>query len=554
MADAMTHRGPDGHGVWVDGPVGLSHRRLAIIDLDGGRQPMVSPWSGAVLAFNGEVYNFRTLRAELAGLGVRFLEQSDTEVVLRAYEHWGERCVEHLDGMFAFAIWDPRTEKVFAARDRLGIKPFYYHARPDVFVFASELKALSARGDLRLEVDQAAFESYLRLQYIPAPASIFKRVCHLLPGHTITATRDGLHVTRYWRPRPITRGSRSIQDEAKDCTARLALAVESHLVADVPVGALLSGGLDSSVIVAHMAAHGPVRTFSIGFEGGPRFDERAGARLASTHLKTIHRDRLVTDADAVRGVPAIVSRMDEPLADFAALPTFFVAEMAAQDVKVVLTGEGADELFGGYRRYWKERVFAPLKRLRARYQATHLFTDAEIRHLIGRPLQPIAVRTAEPSADPATAAMLTDLEGWLPDDLLVKVDRMTMMCSLEARVPYLDHRFVEWALTVPSRRNIGLLAGRRKMVLRESARELLPATILNRPKHGFTPPVDAWFRGKLGTLAAETLLDASSPLAQRIDPAQIDLLMKNHANGATNGHKLWALLIYDLWSRHYGVS
>ncbi len=554
MAAALAHRGPDGQGVWIHGPLGLAHRRLAIIDLAGGRQPMVSPHTGATLTFNGEIYNFRDLRTELIGKGVRFDEQSDTEVVLRAYDYWGEDAVHRLHGMFAFAIWDPRRRALFAARDRLGIKPFYYYWNSDTLVFASELKALAARGDVPLAIDEAAFESYLQLQYIAAPSSIFKNVRPLPPGHVLTIDSGGvLREERYWRAKPAPRGSK--KDDVEECRYRLAAAVKSHLVADVPVGAFLSGGIDSSLIVAHMAALGPVKTFSIGFEGGDRFDERPAARQVARHLGTCHHERLVTDEDAVAGVSSMVARMDEPLADFAALPTWLVAQSAARDVKVVLTGEGADELFGGYPRYRKELWLAPLASLGRPYQATHLFSESEIAGLLGRaPQSRPPGYDAQDDFDRLNRLLVRDLEGWLADDLLVKIDRMTMLCSLEARVPYLDHTFVEFALGIPGRRKMGWLRGTLKKLLRESAIGLLPEEILNRPKHGFTPPLDAWFRGRLGAFAREVLLDASSPLAARIGPQTVHALLREQTRGRRNGHKIWALLVYDLWSRHYGIA
>jgi asparagine synthase (glutamine-hydrolysing) len=305
-----------------------------------------------------------------------------------------------------------------------------------------------------------------------------------------------------------------------------------------------------------MAELGPVKTFSIGFEGGRQFDERAAAAQVARHLGTSHCERLVTDEDAAASVPGLVSRMDEPLADYAVLPTFFLAEAAAREVKVVLTGEGADELFGGYRRYRKERWLAPLGPWRTAYQASHLFSDSEISRMLGQTARhPGPVSTDEPSGlDSLNRLLWRDLEGWLADDLLVKVDRMTMLSSIEARVPYLDHTFVEFALGIPAHRKAGWLHGRRKMILRESGIGLLPPDVLNRPKHGFTPPIDAWFRGRLGAFAREVLLDPSSELARRIGSRVIRELLSGQENGRRNGHKLWALLVYDLWSQHYGIA
>jgi asparagine synthase (glutamine-hydrolysing) len=561
MAAAMAHRGPDGAGVWTEGAVGLAHRRLAIIDLSGGVQPMASAETGAVLVFNGEIYNYRELRRELAALGQHFLEHSDTEVVLRAFEEWGEGLLGRLRGMFAFAIWDPRTRRLFAARDRLGIKPFYYRSDSETFLFASELRALTASREFPREVDDASFDAFLRLQYIPGPSTILRGVRQLPPAHWLSIGEDGrIAVSRYWKPAPAADPPRTDADDVGDFQKRFADAVESHLVSDVPVGALLSGGLDSSLVVAHMAAKasGPINTFSIGFAGGERFDERPAARLVAEHFGTIHHERLVTDADAVAALPGLIARMDEPLADYAALPTFLIAEIAAREVKVVLTGEGADELFGGYRRYRRERWLAPLAPLRAPYQATHLFSDQEIGRLTGKRgrrgvRHPSDPRTG-PKLDQLNRLLVQDLEGWLADDLLVKVDRMTMGWSLEARVPYLDHLFVEFALTVPARRKVAMFGSARKILMRDAAARMLPPQIANRPKHGFTPPLSSWLANGLGVLAREALADRSARLRQRVDGAEIDRLLNRGTRGATNAHKVWALLVYELWSRSYGAS
>ena len=382
MANAMTHRGPDGRGIWLDGGAGFAHRRLAIIDLQGGRQPMISGDSGCVLTFNGEIYNYRELRRTLAAEGLHFLEQSDTEVVLRAYERWGEQCVDHFRGMFAFAVWDPRARRLFAARDRLGIKPLYYRWQRRTLTFASELKAILA-GDPsdRPQLDPCSFDRYLRLQYVPAPHTMVAGVRQLLPGCTLSLAADD--------PEPLERrfwqAHARVDDRATTAALhdRLSAVVQSHMVADVPVGALLSGGVDSSLVVAHMvrAASTAVHTFSVGFDDA-RLDERSAARQVAEHLGTVHHEQLVTDADAAEALPRIVAAMDEPLADYAALPTYLIARFAARHVKVVLTGEGADELFAGYRRYRRERLLGPLASLGPPYQPSHVFSARETSRLL----------------------------------------------------------------------------------------------------------------------------------------------------------------------------
>jgi asparagine synthase (glutamine-hydrolysing) len=333
--------------------------------------------------------------------------------------------------------------------------------------------------------------------------------------------------------------------------------VKSHMVADVPVGALLSGGLDSSLVVAHMvrASATPVHTFSVGFED-ERLDERPAARRVARHLGTIHHEQLVTDADAAEALPQIVAAMDEPLADYAALPTYLIARFAACHVKVVLTGEGADELFAGYRRYRRDRLLAPIARLRPSYQPSHVFSARETSRVLGR--RPSRLERSEHghrrTRDTLNQLLLRDVEGWLPDDLLVKVDRMTMLCSLEARVPYLDHEFVEYALGIPASRKLRLLSGANKLLMREAASTMVPASIAGREKQGFKPPIDAWLRGRLRGLAHEALLAPDARVREQVDVRGIRRLLAEHDAGHPNGHRIWTLLVHELWSRAHGVA
>jgi asparagine synthase (glutamine-hydrolysing) len=557
MMVSLAHRGPDGDGTWTNGQIGLAHTRLAIIELHGGRQPMVSPETGCVLTYNGEVYNYRALRRALASEGLAFRDASDTEVVLRAYEHWGDGCVDHLSGMFAFAVWDPRTRRLFAARDRLGIKPFYYRWDGATLTFASELRAvLEAQPSSARQLDTRSFDAYLRLQYVPGPHTMVLGVSQLPAGSTMSLAIDAaqLSTTRYWRPRP----RRGPATTAAELQVRLSAAVESHMVADVPVGALLSGGIDSSLIVAHMvrAASAKVHTFSVGFDDD-QLDERAAARRVSSHLGTIHHEQVVTAGDAGEALPRVVASMDQPLADYAALPTYLIARFASQHVKVVLTGEGADELFGGYRRYRRDLLLSPLQAFRRRYQPSHVFSDREAALLTRRSPAPLGQdhrAGSDDDADPLNRMLARDLEGWLADDLLVKVDRMTMRCSLEARVPYLDHEFVEYALGIPQRDKVRPLSGVNKIIMREGARAMIPPAIAARPKHGFKPPLDAWLRGPLRCFAADTLLAASARIRQQVDARHIARLLAGLDRGRPTGHRIWALLVHELWSRERGVA
>jgi asparagine synthase (glutamine-hydrolysing) len=380
-------------------------------------------------------------------------------------------------------------------------------------------------------------------------------VRQLLPGCTLTLAIDDAQPSerRYWQARGRPAGCPA----AEDFQGRMAQVVGSHMVADVPVGALLSGGLDSSLVVAHMArlTTSPVHTFSVGFDEA-RLDERSAARQVAAHLGTVHHEQLVTDADAAAALPAVVAAMDDPLADYAALPTYLIARFAAEHVKVVLTGEGADELFAGYRRYRRDRLLAPVAQLRAPYQASHVFSARETSRLLGR--RPTHVEPVPDArdrvGDTLNRLLLRDIEGWLPDDLLVKVDRMTMRCSLEARVPYLDHEFVEYALGIPADRKLGLLGGANKLLMREAARSMVPHAIAGRAKQGFKPPIDAWLRGRLRPLAHDVLLAPDARLHAQVDRQAVRGLLADHDAGHANGHRLWALLVHELWSREHGVA
>ncbi len=556
MALRLAHRGPDGHGIWTDGAAGLAHTRLAIIDLDGGRQPMVSSDSGCALTYNGEIYNYRELRRQLAQDGCSFQGASDTEVVLRAYERWGNGCVERFDGMFAFAVWDPRTQTLFAARDRLGIKPLHFKWDRRTLTLASELGALlDADPSASRTIDTRSFDAYLRLQYVPGPHTMVSGIEQLPPGSTMTLAADTGTLTsrRYWHP-TARRGSTTSAAELQE---KLGCAVRSHLVADVPVGALLSGGIDSSLIAAHMtrASAATVHTFSVGFDD-PRLDERAAAKAVAAHLGTAHHERVVTASDALAALPAVISAMDQPLADYAALPTYLIARFAAQHVKVVLTGEGADELFGGYRRYRRDLLLQPFASLRRPYQPSHVFSDAETSALTGRRPAPLRLDRPQASrdADALNRMLARDVGGWLADDLLVKVDRMTMACSLEARVPYLDHRFVEYALGIPRRLKLHLLSGANKTIVREGASMLVPPAIAERRKQGFKPPIDDWLRGPLRSLAADALLGRDAVIRTQIESNRVARLLDGLDWGRPYGHRLWTLLVHELWSRERGVA
>ena len=502
MRSTIRHRGPDGQGAYEDDSATLLHERLSIIDLAGGRQPMSDESGRYRVIFNGEIYNYREIRGELAGQGHTFRTQSDTEVIVHLYEQMGERCVEQLIGMFAFAIWDSVERTLFLARDRLGIKPLFYAELPGGrFLFASELKAILAHGGVARELDPEGLDQYLTFMYVPAPRTIVRGARKLPPGHTLTVRDGHCVIRRYWelpRAEPIHKG-RPFAVEASELRARLQEAVRCRMISDVPLGAYLSGGLDSSLIVALMslASHAPVNTFSVGFEEHG-FDERPYARLVAEQFGTNHRE-LVVRRQAADSLRKIIRALDEPVADSAAIPTYFMAELTKPCVTVVLTGEGADELFAGYSHYkilaWADRLSAvspcgrgavralevlPLDRRRPRrgvcrrledrpaaYLALKsVFTQTEKARLYSdglkascrtiAPADEAVRRFLRPSGEPYLQQLLRmDLATWLPDDLLVKVDRMTMAHGVEARVPYLDHRVVEAVMHMPPSWKLG---------------------------------------------------------------------------------------------------
>ncbi|MCK7593984.1 asparagine synthase (glutamine-hydrolyzing) [Pseudomarimonas salicorniae] len=590
MNAAIIHRGPDDGGLHRERDALLGMRRLAIIDLAGGHQPMLSDDGRVVLVFNGEIYNFRRLRRELEALGQRFRTDSDSEVILAAYLAWGRDAVQRLEGMFAFAIWDGRERRLLLARDRLGKKPLFVREHDGQLAFASELKSLLALPGFRREVDLGVLPAYFAFGYVPTPRSVFQGVHKLPPGHYAEFDAGGYRQHRYWRPTstPVFTGSEAEAEER--LAGLLHEAVADRLVADVPFGAFLSGGLDSSVVVALMARQmsRPVKTFSIGFREA-RYSELSDARRVATHLATEHHE-LVVEPDATAMVERLVWHLDEPFADASALPTYLVSELAAREVKMVLSGDGGDEAFAGYDRYLRLLALERLGALRGpaalalriggrllpgrhgfrlRRIGERLGLGLADRYLSGvalsRPEQTIALigeagREGYASLHPLfhrgdvrpllDRIVEVDLHSYLPDDILVKLDRMSMAASLEGRAPLLDHRVVEFALRLP----VGLRVrdGRGKHLLRQVARRWLPAEVLDKPKQGFGIPLDEWFRGPLGGMAAD--LFASRAFRERgwVHPAAAeDLLARHRGGGENHAESLWQLLCLELWARRF---
>jgi asparagine synthase (glutamine-hydrolysing) len=598
MCEAIRHRGPDDEGIHVEPGVGLGMRRLSIIDLAGGRQPIPNETGTIWIVFNGEIYNYQELRAELEACGHHFTTSSDTESIVHAYEEWGEDCFRRLRGMFGIALWDRPKRTLLLARDRAGQKPVYYTERRDRLYFGSEIKALLAAGAVDRTIDLAALDHYLAFLYTPRDASIFEGVRKLPPGHFLR-WRDGrADVTAYWR----IAADESFQGSEADAVAALGDvlqdAVRSHMVSDVPLGAFLSGGLDSSAIVGMMtraaALSGrPVKTFSIGFDD-PAFDELEHARTVARHFGTDHHE-FVVRPDGLSILDDLVSHFDEPFADSSAIPTWYVSEIARRHVTVVLSGDGGDELFGGYDRYLAHPRVAQFDRIplpglrtaaalvwprlphgmRGKNFLRHVAKSPADRYLDDLAFFHDDERTALYTADVRAALtpgaaeaslgrhfdrfsglshdgrmMRFDFETYLPEDVLTKVDRMSMAHSIESRVPLLDNRVIDFAATLPSRFKIH--QGRRKHILKEALKPMLPAGILDRKKQGFGVPLGTWFRGGLTNVFSDVLESPRTRQRGYFDPAFVSRLLKEHLR-AERDHslRLWQLLVFEVWHRQY---
>lgn len=632
MAETLRHRGPDDTGAWVDAEagIGLGHRRLAIVDLSpAGHQPMLSADGRYCIAYNGEIYNHGGIRRELEGLGHAFRGHSDTEVVLAAVVAWGvEAALKRFVGMFAFALWDRVERRLFLARDRLGEKPLYYGWQGGVLLFASELKAMRAHPSWRGEVDRGALALLLRHNYIPAPHSIYRDIFKLMPGSFAVFDADAV-VRRDFSPWPDTPGRLSprsywtlhavvghdgpgrAEPDSLEATDRLDVllreAVKGQMVADVPLGALLSGGVDSSAVVAAMQAQSatPVRTFTIGYEER-EYNEAHHARAVAHHLGTDHRELVATPADALALIPRLPEVYDEPFADSSQIPTLLVSHLARTQVTVTLSGDGGDELFGGYPRYiWAERIWRKWRRLPAGLRAALgrairgipvgawdrlLAAPAKIgighfavrhpgakAHRVGELLAaedaqavyrrllshwPYPEALARGAREPETAftrardwpelpefterCMFLDTLTYLPDDVLVKVDRASMNASLEVRVPLLDHRIVEFAWSLPL--SLRVRRGRAKWLLREVLNRYVPRELIERPKMGFSAPIDRWLRGPLRDWAEDLLGESRLQREGFFDPAPIRRKWQEHLSGRHDWqYPLWDVLMFQAW-------
>jgi asparagine synthase (glutamine-hydrolysing) len=598
MRDVLRHRGPDGEGLWIDGPVGLAHRRLSIVDVAGGAQPMTTGDENSWIVFNGEIYNHPDLKPELEARGHQYRTRSDTETILHIFKDRGEACVESLRGMFAFALWDRQRQQLLLARDRLGIKPLYYAITDSHLLFASEIKAILASGYLQASLNERVVPEYLATGFVSGPETFFRGIRKLLPGRTMTwSRRDGLRERRYWQiPENAPHQARSLKEQSEELRARLTDAVRSHLMSDVPVGLFLSGGIDSTGLAGLMApmVKEPIKTFSVGFperEG----NELSYARLAAQSIKSDHHEVVITGDQFFRELPRLIWHEDEPIAFPSSVPLYFVSALAREHVKVVLTGEGADELFCGYNRYrvtaWNQRLgdaYSHMVPGFARQAVSRTITALpwSARRYLGRTflaLSPdprslffenfaffgegartgiLSDRAILRSRDPfdellrcyngSSGGILdrmthTDLQTYLVE-LLMKQDQMSMAASVESRVPFLDHELVEHVVGLPAESK--LRGWQTKLVLREALRDVVPAEIRTRRKMGFPVPVGSWLKNGFGAIVDEFVTSPRAIARTLFNPEFVRRMADEHRSGrAPHGTRLWLLINLEIWQR-----
>ncbi len=590
MNGEIIHRGPDDEGYYFDGPAGLGFRRLAIIDLKGGHQPLTNEDGAIWIVFNGEIYNYKDLRDHLVSLGHTFKTETDTEIIVHLYEEYGAECVGKLRGMFAFGIWDGKREELFLARDPFGIKPLYYTEQPRFLAFSSEIKSLLQVPDVSREINREAFWNYLTFQYVPEPMTMFEGIQKLPPAHYLIARGSEVTIKRYYQlefspiEQPISYFVDGILDQLRD-------SVHVHMNSDVPRGAFLSSGVDSSAIVALLKELEDVQTFTVGFEGAGGLSEIDYARETARVLGTVHRDTVITAKQYLDELPRLVYHQDEPVADPSAIALYFVSELASEHVTVVLSGEGADELFGGYTIY-REPIslrmfnylppsmrtslgeFAQLlpegvkgrsfltrgsKTVEQRFFGNaFLFSEAEKKRFVK--FDPDSMRYRRPlditgqyykqvqNTDDVTKMQYLDLHTWLPGDILMKADKMTMANSVELRVPFLDKNVFEFAAKIPMAYRMA--NGTTKHVMREAVRQLLPKEVTERKKLGFPVPTRKWLKDEHYQFARDLI--GSSPLDDLFDKEYVLHLLEEHRQGVRDhARKIWAIVIFLLWHQTY---
>ena len=600
MNDSIRHRGPDDEGYYQDAQASLAMRRLSIIDLHTGQQPISNESGDVWVVYNGEIYNFKDVRAELECRGHVFKTQTDTEVIVHAYEEYGDDCVKHFNGMFAIAIWDAHKRRLILIRDRMGIKPLYYWAGQDKLVFASELKALILHPDVPRQTNLAALDIFLTLEYVPAPHTIYESIFKLLPGHTLTVEDGELNIRQYWDV-PYQPVNHSEAECVEVLSSLINEAVKIRLMSDVPLGAFLSGGIDSSTVVGYMSQNmsEPVQTFSIGFEDDT-YNEVPYANAVAKHFGTNHHVE-VLKPDIAGLVEQLVLHHDEPFADTSIFPTYLVSKLARQQVKVVLSGDGGDELFAGYDTYLADKLDRYYGRLPGTLRQQVLPRVANwlppqsvkkglinmVKRMIeGGALNPALQHTRwmmflnsseknmlyrsdlrEILNDNLTADYLggyfeqanrfdrlaqqqyVDVKTYLADDILTKVDRMSMAVSIEARVPLLDYHIVEFAMNLPP--HMKLNGSRTKAILRKAVRNLVPNLILEKPKQGFSIPMKHWLRTSLKPMMLDLLSKDSIHTHGYFDHQIVSTWIKEHLDGHVNhSHRLWSLMVFETWRRN----
>ncbi len=595
MCSLLTHRGPDEEGFYFKGNVALGHRRLSIIDLSGGQQPMGNDDGTIWIVYNGEIYNFPEIKLDLEKKGVRFKTRSDTEVILKGYELLGTDILDHLNGMFSFAIWDEKEKRLFAARDRLGKKPFYYHFDGKRLIFASELKSIIVHPDVPRKINSEAVDKFFSYNFIPAPLTIFKDIYKLRPGHYLLWENGQLTVRQYWDVKyKSDHVYKTEYDYVEHLYEVLKASVKRRLISDVPLGAFLSGGMDSSVIVGLMSLinEKPVKTFTIGFEE-QGYSEIDDARLIADHFHTEHHEFRVK-SEAIDLVPRLVWHFDEPFADSSAIPTYYVSKIARENVTVILSGDGGDELFAGYNRYtnrdlyagykkipriFREGIVGPVARaipfqLTGRnfllelsllerkenfewieiypYIKSELYSSdfKKVSKTINHPNSVIHYWKNMPDSPLLSQMQYSDTKVYLPEDILTKVDRMSMANSLETRAPLLDYEVVEFAANIPARMHFS--DGKGKYVLRKMARKFLPEQIFQKKKQGFAIPANEWFRNELWDMTSDLLTGQRFQSRGYFDSRNVSKILQEHKKGKRDYSTwLWCLLNFELWFQTY---
>lgn len=592
MINLMHHRGPDDEGTYNNKYIGMGTRRLSVIDLSTGHMPISNEDESIWVIQNGEIYNYRELRRESESKGHVYKTNSDTEVIVHLYEEYGEDFVKKLNGMFSLAIWDEKLEKLILARDRIGIKPLFYFFDGHKFVFASEIKAILRDRSIKREIDMEAFNYYLSYKFVPAPLSMFNDIAKLLPGHMLVLERGKIKINQYW-DFEYDETSESRNTYLERFHEVLRESIQRQLISDVPLGVFLSGGIDSSVLLVIMSelVDAPIKTFSVTFED-EYCDESRYVRMVADQFRTDHHE-LIVKPDAIDILPKLIWHLDEPLGDSCVLPMYYLSKFTREYVTVALSGDGGDELFAGYDRYRREKfisifcripkwiqrsilgpatIFPQLER-KAKLIDKSLALSLEKRYKfwmenISEETKYGLINNNSSNIDSSDIVLnhfkecdvtenlkkmlYVDLKSYLPDDLLFKVDRMSMANSLEVRVPFLDEKVVEFSASLPTKLKLkGFATTKTKYLLRKYLRKHLPADIHKRKKQGFNLPVDSWFRGELKSFAYEVLLDSGTNRSGIFNTNGLELFLKQHQDGENHGEAIWALIAFELWRRQY---